>query len=101
MVSDNKLLKIEYKTYSNLLEGVYPELPFDNHCYLRIALDNEFGDVWSKRIESPAINHLSEQQLKSVINRLKMYATNKDLLIRHNKNSILYRQNTKCNEREF
>ena len=53
-----------YHTYQNLPEKLtekYTDLNFQNHCYLRIALDNIFQAKWDTKIKRPAYRNLSKK----------------------------------------
>lgn len=87
------------KSYLECYEGLpeklaqqYSKLSFENHCYLRIALDNVFNTKWDTVISRPAYKHLSEQQRKNVVKLLKSYQEDKSLLLRHNALSLQYRK---------
>jgi len=84
-----------YDTYQNLPEelvNVYPNLNFDNHCYLRIALDNTFEAKWDTVIDRPAYKNLSLDNTDKVLRLLKDYKTDKQLLLEHNRNSLKWRK---------
>ncbi|WP_296637612.1 acetyltransferase [Polaribacter sp.] len=83
-----------YHNYQNLPERLsekYRELNFQNHCYLRIALDNFFQSKWDTKIQRPAYRNLSKVELNKVIQLLKSYYDNKKMLLDHNKNSLYFR----------
>ena len=83
-----------YHTYQNLPEKLtekYSELNFQNHCYLRIALDNTFQAKWDTKIKKPAYKNLSKEELSKVIVLLKSYFEDKELLLNHNVNSLRFR----------
>ncbi|MEM6517352.1 MAG: acetyltransferase [Bacteroidota bacterium] len=83
-----------HETYQNLpeeLPKIYPDLNFDNHCYLRIALDNTFKAKWDTKIKRPAYKNLNKPQLEQVLLLLNRYKTDSGLLLRHNKNSLRWR----------
>ena len=86
------------KAYENAYEGLpealaehYSELSFDNHCYLRIALDELFKAKWDTKIKRPAYKHLSDNQLVNIRRLLNRYKNDKQLLLQHNKQSLAYR----------
>ncbi|SHJ11896.1 hypothetical protein [Aquimarina spongiae] len=84
-----------YDVYEMLPEKLaekYPELSFDNHCYLRIALDNMASTKWDTVILRLAYKHLSLEQRKEIIRLLKAYFYDKSLLLRHNQQSLQYRK---------
>lgn len=92
------------KTYHGLPERLaeqYNDLNFDNHCYLRIALDNTIGAKWDTKVRRPAYKHLSKEQLYSVLDLLQQYQTDKALLLRHNRTSLDYRNKWKRKHRKF
>ncbi|UZO80012.1 acetyltransferase [Aquimarina sp. ERC-38] len=83
-----------YNTYQHLPEELakqYTNLRFDNHCYLRIALDNTFKAKWDTVLKRPAYKNLSATEREEVLNLLKTYKTNEALLQEHNKNSLEWR----------
>ncbi len=86
---------IDYKTYyaqlPDLLVQTYPELNFQNHCYLRIALDNVIGTKWDLRIARPAYKNLNSTQRSLVIENLSLYLEDKATLLAHNMISLAYR----------
>lgn len=84
-----------YNTYQHLPEELakqYANLKFDNHCYLRIALDNTFKTKWDTVLKRPAYKNLSPFQLEKVLKLLRTYKSDKDLLITHNQNSLQWRK---------
>ena len=84
-----------FQAYQHLPETLvaqYPQLNFDNHCYLRIALDNTFQAKWDTKIKRPAYKNLNEEALKQVIALLETYRTDKHLLLTHNQNSLNWRK---------
>lgn len=87
------------KTYKNAYLGLpeklaeqYSELNFDNHCYLRIALDNTLGARWDTKITKPAYRNLTVAGLDEVSSLLQRYIADKPLLLKHNKISLAYRK---------
>lgn len=86
---------LEYKDYylqfPNALVYKYPELKLENHCYLRIALDNAVGTRWDTRIAKPAYKNLSIKQRALVIEYLAAYMDDKTTLLSHNMISLAYR----------
>lgn len=85
-------LKEKYFNQARKLESIYPHLNFRNHCYWRIALDNTLSAKWDTVIQKPAYLHLTENQLRRVIQLLEDYEKDQELLIRHNSNSLRFRQ---------
>ena len=84
-----------YKAYQNLPEKLaeqYSDLNFENHCYLRIALDNTFEGKWDTFLKRPAYKNLSDSEKSIVRQLLKSYESNKSLLLEHNKNSLKWRK---------
>ncbi|MEM6687631.1 MAG: acetyltransferase, partial [Bacteroidota bacterium] len=65
---------------------------FENHCYLRIALDNTLQTKWDTVIKKPAYKHLTAAQLKQVVQLLESYDGNELLLKRDNTISLNYRK---------
>lgn len=84
--------KEAYQSLPENLVEQYKDLNFENHCYLRIALDNTFQKKWNKVLKSPAYKHLNNSQLEQVILLLKSYQTDKALLLEHNKKSLAWRK---------
>jgi hypothetical protein len=87
-----------YNVYQGLPEQLvinYPELRFDHHCYLRIALDNTFSTKWDEVLPRPAYKNLNNQQAKQVINLLIRYQNQKELLLEHHQNSMAWRKKAK------
>lgn len=86
---------LDYKTYylqlPDTLAQKYPELNFENHCYLRIALDNVVGTKWDTRIARPAYKNLTTEQRALVISHLSTYLDDKSTLLSHNMISLAYR----------
>lgn len=83
-----------YHSYQNLPEKLtekYSDLNFQNHCYLRIALDNAFQTKWDTIINRPAYKNLSKEELSKVIILLKAYLEDKELLLNNNVNSLTFR----------
>ena len=83
------------------LTGNYPELNFENHCYLRIALDLVFQTKWDAKIPKPAHKHLNAEQLETVQKLLTCYLTDKALLLQHNTLSLHYRKEAKGSQQEL
>lgn len=86
---------IDYKSYylkiPEALVEKYSELNFENHCYLRIALDNAIGTKWDTRIAKPAYKNLNTQQRALVIAHLSSYLEDKATLLSHHLISMVYR----------
>lgn len=81
-----------YQSLPEKLAEQFKDLSFENHCYLRIALDNMFQAKWDKRLRKPAYKCLSKDQLAGVVSLLKQYQTDKMLLLEHNQRSIEWRR---------
>ena len=94
MNNENRISIInEIIRLSNFLDAHYAsELNFRNHCYLRIAYDNTVNNKWDNVVAKPFIKKASEDQLNSVVELLKNYTINKDLLTKHNLLSLAFRQ---------
>ncbi|XLS30589.1 acetyltransferase [Flavobacteriaceae bacterium M23B6Z8] len=93
-----KFSKEYYNAYKQLperLTEVYPDLNFDNHCYLRIALDNTLGAKWDTIIERPAYKNLNAEQSLMVRELLSSYEQDKELLLEHNRKSLEWRKKLK------
>lgn len=86
---------IDYKSYylqiPEALVQKYGELNFENHCYLRIALDNVVGTKWDTRIARPAYKNLTTKQRALVIAYLSNYLDDKATLLSHHMISMAYR----------
>lgn len=86
---------LNYKDYYLQLPEVlvlkYPELNFETHCYLRIALDNVIGTKWDTRIAKPAYKNLSSKQRALTIDYLYQYSRDPAMLHSHNLISLAYR----------
>lgn len=91
-MSQKKTYKDIYQSLPEQLAAHYPDLNFENHCYLRIALDNTLQAKWDTKISRPAYKHLTEKQIISVREFLQAYLNNRALLLRHNENSLLWRK---------
>lgn len=96
------------KAYQNAYLGLpeqlvrnYPELNFENHCYLRIALDQVFQMKWDAKIPRPAHKHLNAEQLETARNLMTCYLTDKALLLQHNMLSLRYRKEAKGRQQEL
>jgi hypothetical protein len=81
-----------YQSLPEQLAEQYKNLNLENHCYLRIALDNSFQTQWNKVLKSPAYKHLNNNQLEEVNSLLKQYQKDKNLLLKHNKKSLSWRK---------
>ncbi|MEB3345965.1 hypothetical protein U6A24_10865 [Aquimarina gracilis] len=53
-----------------MLLDQYPQLSFDNHCYLRIGLDNLVKAKWDTLISRSPYKHSSEGQRDELIKLL-------------------------------
>lgn len=93
--------KNTYRGLPELLVKKYPELNFEDHCYLRIALDHVFGNQWDLKIHRPAFKHLTEKELKKVVTILQTYLENKPLLLQHHSQSLAYREKWKSKQLKF
>ena len=87
----------KYFQLGKTLEERYPALDFRNHCYWRIALDNVLQGKWDTMIARPAYRNLNQDQLRKVISLLEIYLEDKQLLFRHNQQSLMYRRNVSKN----
>ena len=93
-----------YKTYQGWPERLvthYPELDFEHHCYLRIALDNTLGGKWDTKVRKPAYQNLSKAELKTVLGYFRVYFEDRDQLIRHHQRSLNYRNQWKRKQLKF
>ncbi|MEL6483965.1 MAG: acetyltransferase [Bacteroidota bacterium] len=96
--------KVYQDAYLGLPEQLarnYLELNFENHCYLRIALDQVFQAKWDTKIHKPAHKHLKAKQLEAARNLLTRYLTDKALLLQHNMLSLQYRKEAKGRQQEL
>ncbi len=83
------------EAYQNLPEKLaeqYKDLNFDNHCYLRIALDNTLKTRWDTLIKKPAYKNLNAEQLEQVVEHLRLYQQSEKLLFEHHQNSLDWRK---------
>ncbi len=80
-----------YRQLPEILVLKYPELNFQNHCYLRIALDNVIGTKWDTRIPRPAYKNLTAAQRGQVIDNLSHYLNDRNMLESHHLISLAYR----------
>ena len=80
--------KALYFSLGNELAELHKHLNFENHCYWRIALDNTLSAKWKDVISAPAYKHLTEEQFQQVIQLLKSYKEDEELLLKHNKISL-------------
>lgn len=87
-----------YQSLPEKLAEQHKDLNFENHCYLRIALDNAFEARWDKTLKKPAYKHLSKNQLETVISLLKQYQKDKVFLLEHNKKSLAWRKDRSDNQ---
>jgi hypothetical protein len=76
---------------ANDLEKQYPNLNFRNHCYLRIAYDNAVDCKWDTVVNRPFTANANLIQLTRAKWFLGLYKTDKELLLKHNKISLTYR----------
>ena len=56
-----------YDAYLHLPEDLaaqYTHKRLDNHCYLRIALDNTVGAKWDTQVQRPAYKNITPEQRK-------------------------------------
>ena len=88
MSIENKQL---YFDLGNQLPEIYKHLNFSNHCYWRIALDNTLLAKWKDVVPSPAYKNISEEQLNQVVQLLKSYMIDEQLLVQHNIISLGFR----------
>jgi hypothetical protein len=77
---------------ANELEQQYTDLNFRNHCYLRIAYDNVLYAKWDTVVDRPFVANASLDQVDRANKLLTLYKTDKNTLINHNKNSLIYRK---------
>ncbi|MEM6720792.1 MAG: hypothetical protein AAF611_15790 [Bacteroidota bacterium] len=91
-ISDRLSYKSAYQGLPEKLAKKYTYLSFENHCYLRIALDNTLHAKWDRILQKPAYKHLNATQLKHVVQLLKRYDADESLLKRHNTISLNYRK---------
>lgn len=91
-MSDNKNAFIIYQGLPEQLAIHYKELPFDDHCYLRMALDNTFSAQWDTKIPKPAYKNLNQPQKKQVLQFLNQYKKDQALMLHHHRKSLEYRK---------
>lgn len=80
-----------YKGLPELLEKKHKQFNFQNHCYLRMALDHVFEAKWDTKINRPAYRQLSVSQKQNVVTILRRYLTEPHVVLRHHQESITYR----------
>ena len=88
-------LIVEYKNLLNTyLPGRYTYPVRFNHCFNRIVLDWLFDDCWYNHLDTKktAVSQLSEQQLRSAVDRMNRWMEDQQLLIADNKRSLLFRK---------
>ncbi len=90
-----------YQGWPERLATRYPELPFEQHCYLRIALDTTLGAKWDTKVRKPAYLNLSERQLSSVLSAFTTYFEDKTVLLEHHQRSLNYRNQWKRKQLKF
>lgn len=73
-----------------VLPKKYRRLNFENHCYRRIAYDNVLECKWKDKY-STFSKEASLEELENVLIHLHKYFANKNVLLRHNVQSIKYR----------
>jgi hypothetical protein len=83
--------KALYFGLGNELPEIHKHLNFENHCYWRIALDNTLSAKWKDVIPAPAYKNLTKEQFSHVIQLLKSYKVDEELLLKHNCISLMYR----------
>jgi len=88
---DREYIEKKYLKLGNELPAMYPDLDFENHCYWRISLDNVVGNKWDRVIDKPAYKNLSLDQLQRVVDLMKSYKTDIEVLKENNKRSLEYR----------
>lgn len=91
-IPDHLSYKSAYQGLPEKLAKKYTHLSFENHCYLRIALDNTLHTKWDTVIQKPAYKHLTAAQLKRVVQLLENYSINESLLKSDNTISLNYRK---------
>lgn len=81
------------------VEFVFPQLAIQHnwpirfdHCFRRVIYDNCLGGKWSDIISSPAIKHLSIQQLQLCVDICELIIDDPPLLIRLNNQSLAWRK---------
>lgn len=90
-----------YQNLPEQLVELYPELNFENHCYLRIALDQLCKQPWHMKIRKPAYKHLTQSQLEEIRNLLTSYKTQKTVLLQHHQQSLVWRQQATPKQQTF
>ena len=94
-MSDNKKAFIIYQGLPEQLAIHYKELPFDDHCYLRMALDNTFSAQWDTKIPKPAYKNLNQPHKKQVLQFLNHSKKDHALILHHLLKSLKYRKECK------
>ncbi len=88
-----------YQALPEILEHKYSHLDFQNHCYLRMALDHIFKTKWDTKINRPAHKYLTDSQKVKVVKILENYITQPDLIQKHHKESLIFRR--KCKKKQL
>ncbi len=62
-----------------------------DHCFMRVCLDDAIGAQWNTVVRSPAIRHLTDEQLAHAIGTAERIAANPALLLPLNDASLRMR----------
>ncbi|GAA0871711.1 hypothetical protein GCM10009117_08570 [Gangjinia marincola] len=52
------------------------------------------GAKWDTKLKKPAYKHLNDEELRQVVELLKKYLADKTLLLKHDRESLLFRKNS-------
>jgi hypothetical protein len=91
-VKSKKEYRDEILEVANKLAEKYPETPFENHCYMRIAFDKVAGCKWDTIYHPPAYRSMTFGDLDLALMYLKGYLENPADLLVDNIQSLGYRR---------
>jgi hypothetical protein len=63
-----------------------------NHCFMRICLDESFGKPWHACVRQPAIRHMTDEQLQRAIDVAELIIKQPELIFAMNDRSIAIRK---------
>ena len=95
-MSETDALREEYRTLLNetLPARIQSPIRF-NHCFARVVLDWLFADVWYGHVAKPAYRHLTDDQLRRCIARMRLWLTDRAVLESDNARSLALRRGRK------
>jgi hypothetical protein len=92
--AERQKLVDHYKRLLNeILPATYTQPVHFNHCFSRIVLDWLFQDCWYRHLnkKKPAFSQLTNNQLKTAIDRMQQWLHNHSILVADNLASLQYR----------